>query len=459
MRTFPNSTLLAPTLDRRAFFRGGLALGAAATLASCSTANSRGGDDETTALTGDFDADIDWKQFDGTTITFSAMSHPWVDAIQPHLAAFTELTGITVTPQILGEDQYVSKIAVTLAGGSVTPDVFLVYQLGQSVASGWLEPLDTFLDDPTLTDLDWYDWEGDVFGGARSFATTDSVPYVAPLTTEVQVVYTNTDYVPEGPTTLDELVAAAAAANSDDVAGIGMRAVANPSEAPWPFAGFSFTKGGYLIDPDGNPALDSSENVEALTTYTDLLRDFGPKGVTSWGWLENNESMGQGRQAMWTDTSTFLGGLRDPESSQVSDKIAAYPWVSQGGVSVPNFWFWTAGINAKSANKGAAWLFLQWATSKPIAAAAGAAGTSPARASAWEGDVIGEHLGADNVERVLPFLESADATPMALSWKHAAWPEISDSLARAINSTVAGSATPADALAASQQDALRATGS
>lgn len=459
MRTFRNSTLLDPSFDRRNFLRGGLALGAAAALASCSTTSSRSGDDDTAALEGDFDADIDWKQFDGTEITFSAMSHPWVDAIQPHLSEFTELTGIKVTPQILGEDQYVSKIAVTLAGGSTTPDVFLVYQLGQSVASGWLEPLDTFLEDPTLTDPDWYDWENDVLAGAKAFATTDGVPYVAPLTTEVQVVYTNTDLVPEGPATLDELVAAAAAAHSTDVAGIGMRAVANPSEAPWPFAGFSFTHGGYLMDPDGKPAIDSAENLEALTLYTDLLRSYGPKGVTSWGWLENNESMGQGRQAMWTDTSTFLGGLRDPESAQVADKIAAYPWVSHNGVSVPNFWFWTAGINAKSANKGAAWLFLQWATSKPIAAAAGAAGTSPARASAWEGEVIGEHLGTENIERVLPFLESADATPMALSWKHAAWPEVSDSLARAINACVAGSATPADALAQTQQDALKAVGS
>ncbi|MFV0406598.1 MAG: extracellular solute-binding protein [Propioniciclava sp.] len=453
------SGLILPPMGRRMFLRGGVALSAAAALAACGTANSRDSDNEDTALDGDFDADIDWQQFAGTEIQFSAMSHPWVDAITPHLAEFTELTGITVTPQILGEDQYVSKIAVTLAGGATTPDVYLVYQLGQAVSSGWLEPLDTFLDDPSLTDPNWYDWDGDVFGGARSFASTDGVPYVAPITTEVQVVYTNTDLVPNGPTTFDELVAAAAAANSADVAGIGMRAVANPSEAPWPYAGFAFTHGGYLIDPDGNPALDSQANIQALTLYSDLLKEYGPRGVTSWGWLENNESMAQGRQAMWTDTSTFLGGLRDPDSSVISDTVAAYPFVSHEGSSVPNFWFWTAGINSKSENKGAAWLFLQWATSKPIAAVAGEAGTSPARASAWEGDVITQTLGSENVDRVLSSLVEADATPMALAWKHEAWPEISDSLARAVNATVAGSASPADALATSQQDALDAIGS
>lgn len=458
MRRLTNSRLVHPGISRRSVLLGGAALGATAALGACSPANSRPNNTSSPGISGDFAADIDWKQFTGTEIVFAAMSHPWVDAIQPHLAQFTELTGIKVTPQILGEDQYVSKIAVTLAGGAATPDVFLVYQLGQSVASGWLEPLDSYLEDPKLTDKAWYGWDDDVFGGARSFATTDGVPYVAPVTTEVQVIYANTDLVPSAPKTFEELVAAAAAANSTDVAGIGMRAVANPSEAPWPFAGFAFTRGGYLIDPDGAPALDAAENVESLTLYSELLREYGPRGVTSWGWLENNESMSQGRQAMWTDTSTFLGGLRDAGSSTIADKVAAYPWVEHNGLSVPNFWFWTAGINAKSANKGAAWLFLQWATSKPLAAAAGAAGTSPARASAWHGDVIGQHLGTDNVERVLGSLETADSTKMALAWKHAAWPEVSDSLARAINAAVAGSSTPAEALATAQRDALRAIG-
>jgi multiple sugar transport system substrate-binding protein len=445
--------------SRRSLLGGSLALGATLALSACGSNGSRSGSTATKALTGDFDsADIDWKQFSGTEITFSAMSHPWVNAIQPHLKEFTELTGITVKPQILGEAQYVSKIAVTLAGDSATPDVYLVYQLGQAVSAGWLEPLDTFLGDPKLTDAAWYDWEKDVFPGARSFATTDGTPFVAPITTEVQVVYTNTDYVPTGPKTFDDLVKAAAAANSGDVAGIGMRAVANPSEAPWPFAGFAFTEGGYLIDPDGRPTLDSTENIAALTLYSDLLKEYGPKGVTSWGWLENNESMGQGRQAMWTDTSTFLGGLRDSSKSQIADKVEAHPFVSLDGKSVPNFWFWTAGINAKSKNKGAAWLFLQWATSKPLAAAAGAAGTSPARASAWEGDVISSTLGKDNVDRVLGSLRTADASPMALAWKHEKWAEISDSLARTVNAAVAGSGSPADLLRKTQQDALKAIG-
>jgi multiple sugar transport system substrate-binding protein len=447
--------------SRRGFLGGGLALGATlAVTAACGSSSSRSGGSASKALIGDFhSADIDWKQFSGTEITFAAMSHPWVNAIQPHLAEFTKLTGISVKPQILGEAQYVSKIAVTLAGESSTPDVYLVYQLGQAISSGWLEPLDTFLNDPKLTDPGWYDWKNDVFPGAQSFATSNGKAYVAPITTEVQVVYTNTDLVPTGPKTFDDLRTAAAAANSGNVAGIGMRAVANPSEAPWPYAGFAFTEGGYFIDPDGRPALDSPENVAALTLYSDLLKQYGPKGVTGWGWLENNESMAQGRQAMWTDTSTFLGGLRDSSKSQIADKVAAYPFVSHNGKSVPNFWFWTAGVNAKSKNKGAAWLFLQWATSKPLAAAAGAAGTSPARASAWQGSAIGSSLGQENVDRVLASLRTADATPMALAWKHAKWPEISDSLARAVNAAVAGSTSPAAALRATQQVALKAVGS
>ncbi|MCW2638903.1 MAG: substrate-binding protein [Dactylosporangium sp.] len=445
-------------LNRRSILRGGASLSAAAFLAACG-GGSRSGSSSTksTVSTGAFDnAGIDWKQFSGTEITFAAMSHPWVNALQPHLQEFTNLTGIKVTPQILGEDQYVSKIAVTLAGGSDTPDVYLVYQLGQSISSGWLEPLDGFLSDSKLTNPSWYGYEQDVFPAARSYVQSGGKTYVAPITTEIQVIYTRKDLVTGSLATLDDLVKAAVAANQGNTAGIGMRASANPSESPWPYAGFAFTHGGYMIDPSGKPALDSAANVAALTMYGDLLRKYGPKGVTGWGWLENNESMSQGRQAMWSDTSTFLGGLRDSSKSQIADKVAAYPFPSFNGKSVPNFWFWTAGINAKSKQKKAAWLFLQWATSKPMAAIAGAAGTSPSRASAWQDPAVEKNLGADNVGRILDSLKAADSQPMALAWKHPQWPQISDAIARAVNSVVAGSSEPAAALQAAQRTAVAA---
>ncbi|GIJ30312.1 substrate-binding protein [Micromonospora qiuiae] len=446
-----------PSMSRRALLRGGLALGAGALLSACGDGSRSGTGTNTTTLDGDFsDAGIDWKQFSGTEITFGAMSHPWVDALQPHLQEFTELTGIRVKPQVLGEAQYVSKIAVTLAGGSPTPDVFLVYQVGQAVSSGWLEPLDAYLSDPQLTNPAWYAYADDVFPAARSFAQSDGTTHVMPITTEIQVVYTRDDLVPSGPTTFDELLAAARAANNGDTAGIGLRAVANPSEAPWPYAGFVFTEGGYLIDPQGRPALDSAPNVAALTFYAQLLREYGPRGVTGWGWLENNQAMSQGRLGMWSDTSTFLGGLRDATNSVIADKASAYPFPSKDSRSVPNFWFWTAGINAKSQQKKAAWLFLQWATSKPMAAAAGAAGTSPSRSSAWQDESIRQRLGTENVDRVLSSLQEADSEPMALAWKHAKWPEISDALARAVNGVVAGQSSPQAALQAAQRLAIAA---
>jgi multiple sugar transport system substrate-binding protein len=449
MSSFINS------VSRRSLLRGGVALGAGALLTACGTGSRSRSSAADTKLSGDFaGAGIDWKQFSGTEITFAAMSHPWVDALQPHLKEFTDLTGIQVKPQVLGEAQYLSKIAVTLAGGSATPDVFLVYQVGQAVTSGWLEPLDPYLSDTKLTNSAWYAYTDDVFPAARSFAQSNGTSYVMPITTEIQVVYTRDDLVPAGPTTFDELVNAARGAHKGNTAGIGLRAIANPSEAPWPYAGFAFTEGGYLIDPQGRPALDSAQNVAALTFYAQLLREFGPKGVTNWGWLENNQAMSQGQLAMWSDTSTFLGGLRDPAKSQIATKASAYPFPSKDGKSVPNFWFWTAGINAKSQQKKAAWLFLQWATSKPMAAAAGAAGTSPSRSSAWQDATIRKNLGAQNVDRVLSSLQKADSQPMALAWKHAKWPEISDALARAVNSVVAGQTNPQAALREVQRAAV-----
>jgi multiple sugar transport system substrate-binding protein len=423
---------------------------AAASSAGATTASAGASNADFTA------AKIDWKQFAGKTITISAETHPWYSAIEPLLPQFTALTGINVTPAVLGEDQYVAKIAVQLAGGSTTPDVFMVNQFGQATGSGWLEPLDGYLSNTKLTDPAWYA-PADFFPGALSFAKSDGKTMAMPITAELQMLFLRSDLIKKPPTTMDELVATAAEANNGSVAGFGSRAVANASQTPWPYGGFAFTQGGFFIDKEGKAALNSEANVSALKIYAQLLSKSGPKGVSSWGFLENQQAMQQGRLAMWTDSSTFLGDLRDTKKSKVGANIDAYAFPSQNGKSIPNVWFWTVGVNAKSTQKEAAWLFLQWATSKPISAAAGLVGASPARASAWEAPAAAAKIGAANSQRILSALKGADSTPMALAWQNTKWSQVSDGLARAVNSSITG-ADPATALATAQAQAVKILG-
>ena len=443
-------------ISRRSILQGGLALTAGigtAGLAGCS--NSRGPSSaKPTLQSSDFaKAKINWKQFSGSTLQVAVQPHPWYSAVQKLLPQFTELTGIKVVPALLGVDQYVSKIAIELASGAATPDVYMVNQFGQAAAAGWLEPLDAFLNDSKLTDPDWYQPD-DIFPSAKVFGQSNGKQLALPISSEAEMLFVRSDVVSKVPQTVGELVDAAARAHSTDVAGFSSRAIASGAETPWAFAGFAFTEGGLYLDRSGKPVLNSAANVSALTLYTELIRKYGPRGAAGWGYLENSQSMQQGRLAMWTDSSALLGGLKDPAQSKYAAKIDAYAFPSQGGKSVPSVFYWLVGINSKSTNKDAAWLFTQWATSAAVSLAAGEVGASPARASVWRQPATVKPIGAANAARMLEVLKTTDAVPMRLAWQDGKWARIADILGRAVNTAVTGGPVSA-ALGAAQASALK----
>jgi multiple sugar transport system substrate-binding protein len=137
-------------------------------------------------------ANIDWKQASGTELVVGGLQHPWFEKHSPFLDSFTELTGITVKQEIQSDTEYVTEVPVKLGGGSTTPDVYMVWALGQSVAAGWLEPLDGYYNDPNLTDLGWYNLD-DVFNSAKAFPvwSADNVTYAMSVTAEAETLFTN----------------------------------------------------------------------------------------------------------------------------------------------------------------------------------------------------------------------------------------------------------------------------
>jgi multiple sugar transport system substrate-binding protein len=381
-------------------------------------------------------AKINWKQQSGKTITLAVEEHPWWETVKPQIACFEKLTGITVKTSVLGEDQFVTKLPIELAGGATTPDVFMINQFGQASAAGWLQSLDSYLKNPKLTDSKWFN-VNDFFAGARKFAEVNGHYFAMPITAEAQMLFVRSDLVKKVPTTISALLTAAAAADKNGVAGFGSRAVASPSETPWPFGGFAFSDGGQYLDSSGKPHLNSAANVTALNQYSKLIHDYGAAGASSWGFLQNEQAMEQGKLAMWTDSSTLLGALKNPKVSKFASRINAYPFpVGTSGKSLPNAWYWTIGINSKSQAKDASWLFLQWATSLPISELGAANGASPARAAAWKSKQASAAIGVANAAQVEKAIASVDSSYLANAWKNALWSQIATPLAQAINSAV-----------------------
>lgn len=380
----------------------------------------------------EFQNSIDWKQFSGTTLALGAQTHPWMNAMVKLIPQFEEMTGIKVQYELLGEDVAVPKIQQQLAGGATTPDLFMVNAFGQAASAGWLEPLNGYIADPKLTDSKWYNIS-DLFKAARSFANVGGKQLALPITAEVQTLFVRTDLIKTIPKTSKDLIKIAKGATKGAVSGFSSRAIANSNETPWPFGGFAFSNGGEYINAAGKPVLNSAENIAAANLYAKLQK-FSPKGSSNWAWKDNYAAMCAGTLAMFPDSSGFTAGLRGKDCKPGTN-IGAYPLPTINGGSKPNVWFWTVGINSKSANKKAAWLFLQWATSAPVTAKSQADVTT-ARGSAWSDPVGALAMGAANSKRIAGILAAADSKPMAQAWQNPKWPAVADVLARAVNKIV-----------------------
>lgn len=388
-------------------------------------------------------ADIDWKSQSGKNIVVGAVQHPWTDAITPLIPLFTELTGINVEVQTQSETEYTAELPIKLGAKSASPDVYMVWAIGQAITAGWLEGLDGFYDNSELSDAAWWDGD-DLFPSARSFQSwSDGNRYLMPITAESQVLFINEPMLMEKglsvPTTMDAFAETAAALKTDDVAGIAMRAKST-GDSTWPAGGFIFSYGGAIIDLDGKPVINSAESIAAMDMYGGVLNKSGPVGISSYQWVECLNDFMAEAVAMGCDSSNFATDIANPDKSAAAGHTV-FGTIPQAGDNPikPNMWHWTAGINSNSANKDAAWLFLQWASSKPTAALAAAAGLATPRASAWATSAFEDRFGAQAAEVALTSLKSGDGDLFKATWFNPKGPQILDAFGIAINEIATGS--------------------
>ena len=67
--------------------------------------------------------DINWRQFEGTSIVWAYDIHPYADAVAAQLPEFEKLTGIKVTPELYPDDAYWNKLTIQLSTKSPSWDV------------------------------------------------------------------------------------------------------------------------------------------------------------------------------------------------------------------------------------------------------------------------------------------------------------------------------------------------
>lgn len=386
-------------------------------------------------------ASIDWKQFAGRTITLAGAIHPWTNAITPLLREFTELTGIDVVPDFRLETAYLGALAIQLNRGSSTPDVFMFTAYGQGISGGWLEPLNAYYADASLTDLPWYD-ESDLLKTARAFPLwRGGERYAMPITSEAVTLFINRDALASEqlpiPQTFEELLLTANAIKTDEMSGIAMRAQASGNSSV-PAMSFVFSYGGAMVS-DNKAVFARPEAIAAIEMYGRLLGEAGPAGVSGYEWYQVLDDFLQSRTAMAIDSSNFATDISNPARSRVAGKalFAAFPH-TPGRTSVPFMSHWQACINSRSRHKRAAFLFLLWATSKPTSLRTAAAGLATTRVSAWSSDAFKQAFGAQAAEAALTNLQNADVDRAKAILFHPQSRAILDAFMVGVNEVVIG---------------------
>jgi multiple sugar transport system substrate-binding protein len=318
-------------------------------------------------------AAFDWKQAKGSKIEVNFAKSPRPDVLAAHQKEFEDLTGIRVGFEQIPEQQQRPKVAIEFASGRPSFDVVNValhVQKRQIEKGHWMTDLRPFITDATATTPD-YDF-GD-FGGPGVHAATaaDGLVHNIPLNQDLFMVYYNKQMLKDAglafPTTLDEFydVAKKLTDRSKGVAGFVGRGLKNANVVL--FDQFMLGWDQETITPDGKTLLtDNPTAVAAAEYFQKLMRDCAPPGVVGFNWNESQTTFSQGRAAMWIDGVGFSAPLVDRTKSKVVDVVGFAP-VPKGPKAQNSATFIDGiGIAEGSRNKKAAWLYVQWATSKAM---------------------------------------------------------------------------------------------
>ena len=326
--------------------------------------------------------DIDWRQFEGETLNVLATAMPVSEVYAGVIGEFEELTGIDVNFEQMNDTDRKNTQLLDFQGGTGDWDVSNVgiSNREEFVAGNYLEPLQPYLDDPALTDAEWYDMsdyaDGVIAGGYTGGDMATGTLVYLPFTAEYFLLWYRKDIFDElgltPPTNLEELravaetIEAARAEGAIEQYAWTDRAMPGSGEGGWNLFTTANRMDREWVDFVNKKSLLLEPGaLEVMTVYTDLIKTFGPPGAGNWTWPDISKAFSQGQIAMTVAGNASYGVLEDPETSTVAGLVGyAPPPLEEGGLDP--LWEWGWAINADSAKKGAAWLFVQWATSPTL---------------------------------------------------------------------------------------------
>jgi multiple sugar transport system substrate-binding protein len=234
-----------------------------------------------------------------------------VAATQEIVDAFSSSSGVEVELTAVAEDQFNQILTSNAAAGDL-PDVIGGVPLGQVRTLSSNDLVDTEAVAEVLDGLD-----PETFSESALQLTADGEEQLAiPSESWIQLLVYRKDLFEEAglaePTTYDDILAAAEALDSPDVAGFVGANAAGDAFTAQTMEEIGLGNGCEMVDDEGEVTFDSPECVEALDFYGQLMQDYSVSGAQDVDTTRASYFAGQAAMIIW---STFIldemAGLRE----------------------------------------------------------------------------------------------------------------------------------------------------
>lgn len=330
------------------------------------------------------------KPYSGTELEVVFLKRPGYMAAEKMIPEFEKKTGIKLNviwhPY---ENALSEQVRDFVAGGDLDIALIDLVWIGNFAENDWIVPAEKFISNPKLKDpdLDMDDFFPLVL---NAFGAWDGKVYGLPFDNYSGLMFYNKCMLKEAgfdgpPKTWAEL---------KDVYGpkltkngkfaYALQSKRNETQSCDSFARVLWPFGGSFLDKNFKSNLLSKESQVGLKFRQDLMK-YMPPGIVSYDHAETVNALAQGDVAIITEWSAFYSTLTSPETSKITDCIVVAPEPMGPAGRKPALGGFSLAVASQADKKeqAAAWLFIQWVTSKANAKTYLDLGGVPARKSVY----------------------------------------------------------------------------
>lgn len=332
------------------------------------------------------------RPYRGITINASFLPRPGYEAAIELIPEFEKLTGIKVKWESIYYEKMREALVLDFTSGKPRFDVILIdiVWIGEFASKGWVAPLSRFYGNQALADprLDLNDFFPLLL---KSLGTWDQLIYGLPFDNYSGLLFYNKCHLREAgfdrpPRTWQELKNIyGPALTKDGHYAFALQSHSGETQSCDSFMRFVWPFGGSLFTDSFKPNLSSKESLAGLQFRQQLLR-YMPPGVVNWEHELTVQALADGRVSMITEWSGWYKLLSDPKTSEISGCLGVAMEPAGPSGRKPALGGFSLGVNAQSSTEkqAAAWLFIQWLTSKQKSRDYILAGGVPGRRSAYK---------------------------------------------------------------------------